>query len=416
MRMDTDRCKQVSAAWRRRAVALCVGGFVFLSTLNSQLSTVRAAGTTDIKNGKFTGTSHVSGGASMVIDSGATFDVSAGTFSLADNQIGWAKVAKTAPDLAFPTTTIPSLDINWAGSQSFSKVLTANSTFTFSNTKDGQTIEVRVTNTVSNYTVTWPSSIFWPAGTAPTQTTGAKTDLYTFRRIGLDVYGSVIQNYAPASTPTPTPTVTPTPTPTPTPSATPSPTPTPSPSPTPTATPLVYVSDGDTNGVFHFIGTNYGAGGWANPHTAGRCTIGAFNSSNAADLGAGTLAGTVNLDDTDEQRTNNAAGSYWRVDFGPSNSLAPVTYSFKARPCGSGDASNISQWKLQGSANGSSWTDLDSRTGITYSTDCEWKTYTVTGAASYRYLRILHQANVTGANNFFFLTEWEFYGTFTYVP
>jgi hypothetical protein len=371
---------------------------------------LRAAGTTDIKNGKLTGASHVSAGASLTIDSGATIDISAGTLTLADNQIGWAKVAKTAPDLAFATATIGALDINWASSQTFSKSLIANSTFTFSNTKDGQTIEVRLTNTPGNYTVTWPISIFWPGGTAPTQTTGAKTDLYTFRRIGLDVYGSVIQDYAPATTPTPTPTVSPTATPTPTPTATPSAT------PTPTSTPLVYVSDGDTNGVFHFIGTNYGAGSWTNPHTAGRVTIGAFNSSNAADLGAGTLAGTVNLDYTDEQRTNNAAGSYWRVDFGPANSLAPNTYSFKARPCGSGDASNVAQWKLQGSANGSSWTDLDTRAGITYTTDCEWKTFTVTGAAAYRYLRILHQANVTGANEFFFLTEWEFYGTFTYVP
>jgi hypothetical protein len=52
---------------------------------------------------------------------------------------------------------------------------------------------VRLTNTASNYTVTWPT-VKWSGGAAPTMTTGAKTDIYTFIYDGTDVFGSAVQN------------------------------------------------------------------------------------------------------------------------------------------------------------------------------------------------------------------------------
>lgn len=93
-----------------------------------------------------------------------------------------------------PTVTISALDINWSIAQTFKKTLGANSTFTFSNATDGRTIVVAITNTASNYTVTWPT-VKWTGGTAPTQTVGVKTDVYCFVKIGSDIYGSVIQNF-----------------------------------------------------------------------------------------------------------------------------------------------------------------------------------------------------------------------------
>lgn len=177
---------------------------------------------------------------------------------------------------------------------------------------------------------------------------------------------------------------------------------------------LTYVSDGDTNGLFYFLGRNFNTAPWTNPHTATRVTIGAFDSSNAPDLGQGTLAGIVDRSDADENRTSNAPGSYWRVQLPAGQSIAVTKYSFQCRPPGNGDASNIQNLKFQGSADGSSWTDLDTRTGLTYVDSNDWKTFTVTGAAAYRYHRILHQGNVTGANDFFFLSEWELYGVFSF--
>lgn len=220
-------------------------------------------------------------------------------------------------------------------------------------------------------------------------------------------------------TPTPSPTVTPTPTPTPT--ATPTPTPSPTPAtPTPTPTPppspqtLTYVSDGDTNDLFYFIGTNLGTAGWTNPHTATLLTIGAFNSSNSSDIAAGTEAGPVDRSYADENRTSNAPASYWRLQLPVGQTIQVQTYSFKCRPTGQGTASNIADLKLQGSSNGSSWTDLDTQTGLTYVDSDDWKTFTVPGAAAWRYIRILHQGNTTPANDFFFLTEWQIYGIYSY--
>jgi hypothetical protein len=93
------------------------------------------------------------------------------------------------------TQAISALDIDWSTGSLFTKTLAANSTFTFSNKTSGQTIVVRLTNTASNYTVTWPT-VKWTAGAAPTMTTGAKSDVYTFVYDGTDVYGSVVQNFS----------------------------------------------------------------------------------------------------------------------------------------------------------------------------------------------------------------------------
>lgn len=89
---------------------------------------------------------------------------------------------------------ISALDIDWKLASVFTKTLAANSTFTFSNMADGQTIYVALTNTASNYTVTWPT-VKWSNGFTPVQTTGAKTDLYCFTKIGSDVFGTFTQNY-----------------------------------------------------------------------------------------------------------------------------------------------------------------------------------------------------------------------------
>lgn len=81
----------------------------------------------------------------------------------------------------------------------FTKTLSGNTSFKLHGINDGQTIKVAVTNTTANYTVSWSISgslhIFWPDETTPMQTVGDHVDIYTFQRIGADVFGSVIQNY-----------------------------------------------------------------------------------------------------------------------------------------------------------------------------------------------------------------------------
>lgn len=93
------------------------------------------------------------------------------------------------------TQAVAALAIDWSTGSVFTKTLSANSTFTFSNIGSGQTIVVRLTNTASNFTVTWPGGVLWSGGTAPTQTVGAKSDIYTFVNDGSTTYGSVVQNF-----------------------------------------------------------------------------------------------------------------------------------------------------------------------------------------------------------------------------
>lgn len=89
--------------------------------------------------------------------------------------------------------------INCNLSNQFSKTLGATQRFVFTNFDEGQTVNVAVTNTASNYVVTWVNpaglTIKWSGGTQPVQTVGAKVDVWTFIRMGTNIYGSVVQNF-----------------------------------------------------------------------------------------------------------------------------------------------------------------------------------------------------------------------------
>jgi hypothetical protein len=103
------------------------------------------------------------------------------------------KVLKTSP------VTVANDTIHAASGTVFTKTLSGNSTFKLAGLSDGQSITFAVTNTVSNYTVSWSAlgglNLYWPGNSVPVQTTGNHVDLYTFKRIGNDIFGSVVQNY-----------------------------------------------------------------------------------------------------------------------------------------------------------------------------------------------------------------------------
>lgn len=93
--------------------------------------------------------------------------------------------------------------IDWSRSISFYTSITGNSTFVFSAVSSKE-INVAVTNS-GNYSVTWPSYIKWPNGSAPVQSTGlGATDVYSFVRGGPSIYGAVSASYnAPVVVPPP---------------------------------------------------------------------------------------------------------------------------------------------------------------------------------------------------------------------
>lgn len=120
--------------------------------------------------------------------------LTAGSGMTITNGSGSITISQTDPT----TSAISASDIDWstlrANGGLYTKTLGANTTFTFSNKAAGDTIVVRLTNTASNYTVTWPT-VKWSGGSTPVMTIGAKSDVYTFIYDGTDVFGSVVQNF-----------------------------------------------------------------------------------------------------------------------------------------------------------------------------------------------------------------------------
>lgn len=127
-----------------------------------------------------------SGSVAVSVDSDTVFS------SLDQNPVQGASLTRAS---ILGAAGINAADINWqVCTTGFTKTLAAHTTFTFSGSQDGDTILVALTNTASNYTVTWPAGIKWVGGSAPTQTVGAKTDIYIFRKLGSIIYGQAIQN------------------------------------------------------------------------------------------------------------------------------------------------------------------------------------------------------------------------------
>ena len=88
--------------------------------------------------------------------------------------------SKFTGGIAQVVTAAGALDLDLNTSNYFTKTISGNSTFTFSNpAASGQVTAFTLELTHSSGTVTWPSSVKWNADTAPTLTTG-KTHLFMF--------------------------------------------------------------------------------------------------------------------------------------------------------------------------------------------------------------------------------------------
>ncbi|MDR3667144.1 MAG: hypothetical protein P4L35_09895 [Ignavibacteriaceae bacterium] len=87
--------------------------------------------------------------------------------------------------------------IDWTKGNCKITVLNANTTFNMINSVNGAQITVVVYNS-STYTVSWnciEANIIWSGGSPPIQSTGGKTDIYSFIRAGGKIYGTVAQNF-----------------------------------------------------------------------------------------------------------------------------------------------------------------------------------------------------------------------------
>ena len=74
--------------------------------------------------------------------------------------------------------SITSGDIDLSTGNYFDDTLAANTTYTLSNAGDVQAFQLEVTG-ASTYTITWPSSIEWAGGVAPSAPANGETDVFT---------------------------------------------------------------------------------------------------------------------------------------------------------------------------------------------------------------------------------------------
>ena len=71
------------------------------------------------------------------------------------------------------------LDVDCSAGNYFTKTINGSSTFTFSNAPSSRAYSFTLELTVTSGSATWPASVAWPSGTAPTLST-SKTSLLMF--------------------------------------------------------------------------------------------------------------------------------------------------------------------------------------------------------------------------------------------
>jgi hypothetical protein len=166
------------------------------SGMSSYLTT-SAAGSTyaPLASPTFTGTVTIPAGAS--IDGYLTTATAASTYQTTAGMSSYltsSTASSTYAPLASPTFTgspyvngsyrgnivaVSALDIDCSAGNYFTKTINGNSTFTVSNVPSSRSYSFTLELTHTSGTITWFSGVVWPAGTAPTLTTG-KVHLFLF--------------------------------------------------------------------------------------------------------------------------------------------------------------------------------------------------------------------------------------------
>lgn len=114
----------------------------------------------------------------------ATIRLSKTRVNLGDNRLDSA-ILKNYGEVLVTGNTSTAYTVDISTGNSFSLVMTGNCTFSFSNPKSsGTTCSITLIlqqDTTGSRTATWPASVKWPGGTAPTLTTTAsKFDVFVF--------------------------------------------------------------------------------------------------------------------------------------------------------------------------------------------------------------------------------------------
>lgn len=188
-----------------------------------------------------------------------------------------------------------------------------------------------------------------------------------------------------------------------------------SPNYSPTVT-FTWTSDGDTNGLFYYLGTRDqasfvrpapGSGSATAVAVGARVTITASSTFAAAGLTPGNLVDRGGSTNAEMWESTNVAGQWVMMDL-LDHTFAPTRLSLRHYADAS---SSIINFVIEGSPDNSAWTNLLTVTAATAAASFAWRNWAISGASAYRYLRVRQTGLNAGGTNWLELSEWEWYGT-----
>lgn len=170
---------------------------------------------------------------------------------------------------------------------------------------------------------------------------------------------------------------------------------------------LTYVSNGDSNDVFNYIGTLNNTAAWTNPQSILNpitVTVNTLNTGTAASITDRTATGCA---------TTDIANSNVVINLGIGRQLLLNRYSYRTRSL---NTNYIRNWKFQGSTDGINWIDLDTQVNnATIVAGSGWVSPIVSGITiSYQYFRLLQTGLNNSSTNILSPGELQLYGTYSY--
>ncbi|XP_049362808.1 BTB/POZ domain-containing protein At2g30600 [Solanum verrucosum] len=163
---------------------------------------------------------------------------------------------------------------------------------------------------------------------------------------------------------------------------------------------LLYICDGDSNGVLYFAGTSYGKHQWVNPVLSKRVIIAASSPiSRCTDPKVLVSRNFQGTSVAGPQMEGGRNASWWMVDIGPDHQLMCNYYTLRQ----DGSRAFIRRWNLQGSLDGKNWTNL--RVHENDQTICkpgQFASWPITGSNAllpFRFFRVLMAGPTTDDTN-----------------
>lgn len=182
---------------------------------------------------------------------------------------------------------------------------------------------------------------------------------------------------------------------------------------------LMYVFDGDKNGVIHFLGSSYGREDWVNPVLARKVQVKASSPPARHTDGRAVVSGQfVRTSYAGPQFIAGTPTTWWMVDLGPQHRLICNYYTMRQ----DGSQDFVRNWVMQGSPDGADWSNLRHHVSDTaIKLPGQYASWSVTGPAAtipYRFFRVLltgPTTSLTSPHNFC-MSYIELYGYLLRIP